>query len=108
MVLEVVIAIRQARSALVGFGDYFGGILGVLIGTESKERAAAEDRSRVLAGSEIFGYRLLRLESLDTFQFGSKRRRVELFDRGLVHAGGVVVADLFRDRVFLSTRLRGF
>src|SRR5713101_299856 len=99
---HVVVAVGEAESALIGFGDLLRGILEVLSGSEGEQRTAAKDRGRELAGGEVLRDGLLRLELRDTFQFGSERRGSELVNGSFIHAGRVIVADLLRYRVLGS------
>ena len=90
IVLEVVVAIGQTQPALIHFADDLAGIL------EVRTRAEAEHDVRTfpVQASSFLGQIGLRFHPRDALEVAVEWLRPGLLHRRLVHAGGVVVADL--------------
>ena len=106
VVFQIVITIRQAESALIGFGDHLGRVLEVLIRAEGEQGSAALERRRELCGGGIFRKILLRLQTRDAFHLRQERLDSELLNGWLVHAGGVIIASFLGDAIARDVRFR--
>src|SRR6185437_12006420 len=96
--LEIVVAVGEAQSALVGFSDDLVGVLEVLVGAEAEGDVGAIHLQAGDLGGELGGG----LDAGEQIELGLEGLGAGGIDRGLVHAGGVVVADLLGDGVFLG------
>ena len=92
IVPEVVIAIREAKSSLVGDGDHGLRVPEIGFGAEAEE---CGDADAVKAGEEA-GQVCHMAERSNGSEVLLERRGSPPLDPRLVHAGRVVVADLFR------------
>ena len=99
VVLQVVIAIRQAEAALIGFGDHLRRVLVVLIRAEREQRSPTLERRWKLRSRDIFRQILLRLQTRDALQFRQQRLGAQLLDGRLIHTRRVEIADLLCDIV---------
>ncbi len=101
--LQVVIAIRQPQPALIDIGDHLRGIVQIGRRPESKQSAHALRMQIRNRADQI----LPRLDRSDPLHLRLDRLRAQRVDVGLVHAGGIVVANLLHHRVAFGTGHRG-
>ena len=90
VVFQVVVAIGEPESALVGFGDIDVRVLVIRTGRETEQSGdVLQVQARELLGDGGLGG-----ECVDAIEVGLQRFRSEFFDGRLIHAGGVEIADL--------------
>ena len=95
IILEVIVLVRQAQTALADVDGIDGVILQVLLHTGADRHIDAVAR-RVAEGAGEIG---LRIDRGDLREIGLERRGAGLFDRGRVHEARIGVADLGGDGI---------
>ena len=95
IILEVIVLVRQAQTALADVDGIDGVILQVLLHTGADRHIDAVAR-RVAEGAGEIG---LRIDCGDLREIGLQRRGTGLFDRGRVHEARIGIADLGGDGV---------
>ncbi len=97
VVFEIVVAIRQTKTALIECADHLLGVFRVLSGAEVKQRVdILAMKNDDFAQQLLFG-----LQSGDGVEVSFDRRDAALFDSGGIHAGREEIADLARHGVAL-------
>ena len=96
--LEVIVAVGQAESALIGVGDLLVGVVRVLNGFEAEQHVVGDH-----IGGDV-GDLGLGIDIGDLLQPRFERLRSAGFDGLLVGAGSVVVANFLIDRTAVRIR----
>jgi len=104
--LRIIIAVRHAESALDAVGNHHRAVLVVLPGAEPEECAHAE---RVQM-RDFFEHIVAIFHRVDALDLVGQRHGAHGFDRFLIHAAAVIIADLLRFRrgFWIGMRLRRF
>src|SRR6266536_6702254 len=89
IVLKIIVAVGQAETALVEFGDHLAGVLEIGAGPEPEQYLSP---LAVQADDFVWQF-ILRLQGGNAFEVWIERLGSGLLDGAFVHAGGVVVAD---------------
>ena len=100
ILIEVVVAVRQAEAALIERADLSGRVLLVLLGAEVEEEADCEYLSSIVAQQRC--QRLLVVPCGDGLERRLNRLRAKLVGQIHIHAGGKVVAVLLLQRSLRS------
>src|SRR5581483_8854044 len=101
---RVVIALRQAEAALIGFGDFLVSILEILIGAVAEESI---DILQVKIGND-WSKLSFALDVCNAIEFRLQRSQALFLDRRFIHARRVKVADLLIDCTALGIVYRSF
>jgi hypothetical protein len=105
VVLQVVIAIGQSKSALIDIQNVFAGLLRITVDIADDRVEQVElEEVREVAGQISFG-----LQRIDRIELRLERRDAEIFGALFIHEALVEVADFLRFRARrLGRRLRRF
>src|SRR5437016_12615710 len=94
IVFQVIVALRQRQSALIGLGNLHFGILEIRTGAKAKKSAYAY----AMQVGNFIDKLSFALYGIDAVKFQFQHRNAFLVDGRFVHAGSVVVSDLLLSR----------